>query len=140
MKKAFLVVTVTLLAMATLATPVLAIGPQNAESNPNRISAEAATGATVTELWLPSGVMNEWINAPFGPPGRAQVLDASKVNIGNAIVPGPYDDPYAFFDNENQWYYMTEENFVFLLTFMGLEAHHAYPEGLYIRIIYVAYK
>ena len=56
-----LMVAVAFLGIIMLASPVLAIGPTNIpeNKNPNLISE-----GINTQIWLPSGVMNEWIEAP----------------------------------------------------------------------------
>ena len=71
MNQKMLGLAIILLSATMLATPVLAIGPQKAEPNPNRVSTQATTGATVTELWLPSRVMNEFISLQGAPPGQS---------------------------------------------------------------------
>ena len=74
MKKAALTVAVAVFALAVLATPVLAIGPQNAEGKNRNLV--VYYGGEITELWLPSGTMNEFLNMEGYPAGRVTILDA----------------------------------------------------------------
>ena len=135
MKKAALTVAVAVFALAVLATPVLAIGPQNAEGNNPNLA--VYYGGMITELWLPSGTMNEFLNMEGYPAGRATILDASKANIVNA--PNAVT-PFDAMDHENKWFRLSEEQFTELLANFGLESPNEYPDGVYIKLVYLAFK
>jgi len=64
------------LVLPLMATPVMAIGPQNAENNPHRT--ELAPGAV--EFLLPSGVTHGW----GGIMDHRHIKDASKFKIRKA--------------------------------------------------------
>ena len=135
MKKAVLAVAVAVFALAMLATPVLAIGPQNAEGkNPNLV---VYNGGMIAELWLPSGMMNEFLNMEGFPAGRVTILDASKANIVNA--PDAVT-PFDAMDYENKWFHLSEEQFAELLAAFGLESPNDYPDGVYMKLVYLAFK
>ena len=136
MKKKIMWTTVVLIILAMLATPVLAIGPQKANGNPNVVTEISSDGNSVTEIWLHSGTMNEWINP--GIPhssGHVQLLDASKgnKNAAAAIMIPPID----IFFNENTWFYYTSAQLQTLFAVAGLNLPNAYPQGVYIRIVFV---
>ena len=136
MNKKILGIFTTLLALAMLLTPVMAIGPENAEKNPNIVY----MGYNV-QLHSPSGVFNEWVNNPMTPfPVRVMVKDAAKFQIRNAIV-----QPAAglVLATENKWQYLTTEIFEDFLVLVGLDPTYAaeaaaeYPAGVYIRLVLV---
>jgi hypothetical protein len=136
-KKKVLVIAVALMAVAMLATPVMAIGPENAENNPHL---EIALGGTNTQLWLPSGVMNEWINNPVLPGAvRVQVKDAAKFQIKSAIVA---TNPLEALMTENKWLYLNQGLFAALLGILGADPDIAmgYPDGVYMRAVYVGWS
>ena len=135
MKKAALTVAVAVFALAVLATPVLAIGPQNAEGKNRNLV--VYYGGEITELWLPSGTMNEFLNMEGYPAGRITILDASKANIVNA--PNAVT-PFDAMDHENKWFRLSEEQFTELLANFGLESPNEYPDGVYIKLVYLAFK
>ena len=88
-----------------LITPVLAIGPSNAEEQNPFVVIDGFN----TQMWLPSGVMNEWIEVPIAPgPFRVTLKDASKFQINTATIPVNIMQIYA---NENQWFYWTQDDF-----------------------------
>jgi len=125
-----------LMVVAMLATPVVALGPQNAVKNPN-ISMPVSGWA---QLFLPSGLFTEWLTQ-YDPPFFFQHKDAAKFQIGNAIEI-TVDDPTdldLFFGNENKWMYLTHDSYATFLVFVGVDPSFAdlYPEGLYIRMVVV---
>jgi hypothetical protein len=123
------------MAVAMLATPVLAIGPQNAEGkNPNLV---VYYSGMITEVWLPSGMMNEWLNQEGFPPGRVTILDAAKAHIVNAPEA---ITPFDAMDAENKWFHLSEGQFAELLGAFGLVSPNDYPEGVYMKLVYVAFK
>jgi hypothetical protein len=136
-KKKVLVIAVALMAVAMLATPVMAIGPENAENNPNLV---IALGGTSVQMHLPSGVMNEWINNPAFPGAiRVQVKDAAKFQINNAIIA---PNPIVVLTTENQWFYLNQGVFAALLGIVGADPAGAlaFPEGVYMKVVYVAWS
>lgn len=136
MNKKVLAFAVVLLAVAVLATPVMAIGPEEAENNPNLV---IALGGTNVQIWLPSGVMNEWINNPMFPGLiRVQIKDAAKFQIKNAIIA---TNPGMVFATENQWFYLDQGLFAALLGAVGADPAIAlgYPSGAYMKLVYVGW-
>ena len=128
--------------LAMLTTPVMAIGPTNAEGkNPNLVTANEGVN---TQIWLPSGVMNEWINNPMAPgPFRVTLKDAAKFQIKQAVVvnnPNPAEI-MIIFDNENQWFHFSQAAFATLLMFIGGDTANAdpYDEGIYIKLVFVGW-
>jgi hypothetical protein len=140
MNKKIITITIMFLMLAMLATPVLAIGPDNAaDKNPNAFATNMGKNS-LTELWLPSGVMNEWINPPIAhQSGRAQMLSATNAEKPQAIdatIP-----PMIFTVPENTWVYYS--NSMFRLFLMGMKMDpsraDAYPDGVYMRMIFVGW-
>lgn len=76
MNKKLLMFSMISLVLSLMATPVMAIGPQNAENNPHRT--EIAPGAV--EFLLPSGVTQGW----GGIMDHRNIKDASKFKIRKA--------------------------------------------------------
>jgi len=141
MNKKVLGVFVSLLAMAMLATPVLAIGPKNTiGKNPN-----VEIHGFSTQMWLPSGVMNEWIENPAQPgPIVVTVKDAAKFQIKNAYVIDS-DDPAVvgtIFGMENQWVKLTQKALAIFLGMVGFDPAGAadFPDGIYIQMVYVGWS
>lgn len=140
MNKKILGLSVAFLFVVMLIAPVMAIGPGNAEGkNPNLVIIREGIN---TQMWLPSGVMNEWINYPTYP-GLLRVMlkDAAKFQIKNAYE--ITDPAMAMMPlmNENKWFYLTEEVFVTFLLNLGYDPAIVdtidFPNGLYIKLIYV---
>jgi len=70
MNKKILIISMTLLAVGMLVTPVMARGPVNAEiknDNPNMEIIEGNAGIQMLEQTLPSGVILRWIYFPMVP-------------------------------------------------------------------------
>ncbi|MFC1487780.1 hypothetical protein ACFLRN_08865 [Thermoproteota archaeon] len=124
MNKKILVVTITLLFVAILVTPVMAIGPTNAKNNKNLVLQDG------NQVWMKHGdrVFQEWNVDALGLKIRLMRLDASKVNIGNAedasdwvIVPMT---PSATFVKllmaETRWVYFDYEAMYNLLRGFGM--------------------
>ena len=130
MDKKVMMFAVTLLALAMLVTPVMAIGPQKAKNNPNLVETDFSV-----QLHLPSEGFNEWI---VEVPLHIQLLNASKFKIKNAIVATSPDDIV-----ENKWIYMSSEVFFEYLTpILGEDMAHyvafvIYPDGVYYKFVYV---
>jgi hypothetical protein len=140
MNKKIAILTIMFLSLGMLATPVLAIGPENEQGNPNAQHMIAFGTNEVTEIWLPSGVMNEWINPPIAHhAGRVQQLDASKAQKPQAI---PATSPVTIFAvPENTWVHYTIAQLKTLLTIIGVDPLRAdaYPDGVYMRMIHVGW-
>ena len=130
MNKKVMMFAITLLALAMLVTPVMAIGPQKAKNNPNLVETPFSV-----QLHLPSGGFNEWIAEV---PLHIQLLTASKFKIKNAIVATSPDDIV-----ENKWIYMSSEVFeAYLIPILGEDfANHVafviYPDGVYYKSVHV---
>ena len=137
MNRKILAIFVALMVVAMLATPVMALGPQNAVKNPNITRPISGQWA---QLFLPSGLFVEWLTQ-YDPPFFIQHKDAAKFQIANAIEM-TIDDPtdmYLYFANENRWMYLTHDSYATFLVFVGENPSFAdlYPEGLYIRFVVV---
>ena len=149
-KKLLLLFGVALLLLVPAVSPVLAIGPEKGKGNPNTIVQTVDNGDgtfnVVTEVWLPSGVMNEWINTGYPhSAGHAHVVDASKAQIKNAIIASdPFDVIiYAIvFGQENVWFYYTQQQFHDLLFGFGLDTSRtdAFTDGIFIRMTLVGWS
>ena len=133
MNKKILGIFVALMVVAMLATPVMAIGPQNAEksNNPN-INFRPAS----VQLFLPSGVLNEWIKID---PSHVLIKKATELYIGNAIVPSSSTEIVY-----NKWNFLSEPVlFDFLLSVgfdaitAGYIAYVVYTGGAYYKEVYV---
>ncbi|MBN1245247.1 hypothetical protein JXA31_06605 [Candidatus Bathyarchaeota archaeon] len=100
MKNKVLGIAVFLLAVAMLATPVMAIGPQNSENNPNVFFPVYGVG-----LDAPSGIHHEWVNAaPV--PIHIMWIDARDFKRRNVIV---VDSTSEAAEIENKWMYFSME-------------------------------
>ena len=130
---------VSLLAMAMLATPVLAIGPQKTEGKNPHVEIHGFN----TRMWLPSGVMNEWIENPAQPgPIVVTVKDGAKFKIKKAYV---IDDPAMVgmvFGMENQWVELSQAALAAFLAMVGFDPALAagFPDGIYIQMVYVGWS
>ena len=144
---------VAVLAIAMLASPVMAIGPQNAEKNPNVVF-----DLGWAMLNLPSGQFTEWVpNPALDTTILFQHKNADDFQIRNALTmtirmatspdsPG-VSDMMAFFAEENHWIYLSQNsyfNFLFnsfmqttgnpnLALTLATQYSSIYPDGLYIR-------
>ena len=139
MNKLILAIAVAILAMAMLATPVLAIGPQNAVKNPNIAFPPYGVG-----LDSPSGIHQEWVTSENK---HLMWADARDLKINNAFV---VTDVSQIADNENKWVYFTADKWGDWLAFVYDAAPsslqwislHRYallnnPEGVYYREVLV---
>ena len=134
MNKKILMIFVALMVVAMLATPVMAIGPQNVEksNNPNIKSTDFSV-----QIFSPSGVINEWI---INDPSHVQIKKATDFYIGNAIVPSIASEILY-----NKWNLLTEDVFMeFLITIAGFEPDLAYyvshvvlAGGIYYKEVYI---
>jgi hypothetical protein len=150
MKRNILGIAVALLTIALLASPVMAIGPQNAEKNPN-----AVFNLGWAMLVLPSCQLTEWVpSAQLGTTLFFQHKNADDFQIKKAqtmtINMASASDMMAFFANENQWIYLSQtsyHNFLFNSFALTLDPVLAgniadyyasfYPDGLYIRVVII---
>ncbi len=133
-KRAFVLVT-GLLAIAMLASPVFAIGPENAENNPNielRIY-----GVT---LEAPSGMINEWVNHGPPVPKHFMWMDAREFKRGNAYEVTSTSEVSGL---ENKWLFFSMEIWEAWMVQHGIPGRIAhmialgYPEGVYYREVWV---
>lgn len=135
MKKMKLAIFAFLLCTSVCVSPVFGFGPENAEEkNPNIV-----IDGYNTQVWLPSGVMNEWIENPMAPgPFRVTLKDASKFQIQKAIIPLSVLEIFA---NENQWFYFSHDDFAAFRALNGKDPALAdnYPEGIFIKLIFVGW-
>ena len=136
MNKKIIVSILAVLTMAIMVTPAFAIGPEKAENNPWRV---VALGGTNVQLWLPSGVMNEWINNPAFPgPIRVQVKDAAKFQINKAVIATSVPEVLM---SDNQWFYLDQGIFIALLGAVGADPSIGlgYSEGAYMKVVSVGW-
>ena len=96
MNRKLVVVVVTVMAVAMLATPVLAIGPINAENNPNVMFLPDGVGLT-----LPSNVSQQWYQAAGK---HLMIKDARYFQINNALI---VTDISQGAQNENKWLFFS---------------------------------
>ena len=130
--KKILGVIFALVAIAMFASPVLAIGPTHVpeNKNPNLISQ-----GIHTQILLPNGVMNEWIDAPGIGTLKVTLKNAAKFQIKTAIPLTMPDDIGIFASTDNQWFYLTQNDFATFLLITGGDptvADH-YEAGIYIK-------
>jgi hypothetical protein len=93
-------VAVALLAVAMLASPVLAIGPENAENSnsPNIVFTDYSV-----QIRTPSGFINEWI---IDDPSHVMIKTATEFYIGNAYAPSSASEIQL-----NKWNYLSSQVF-----------------------------
>jgi len=161
MNKKVLVIVVALMALAMLATPVLAIGPENAAEVGNNPNLSILAGHPVLDN--PSGSRIVWSEDSI-----SLWLDASEANgvMNNAIIAdistlfAMGTSPYPF---ENKWIYLSGEHygntwnnpvddpdsgahgmFYWLLRFIGFPHSYALatalnraPDGFYLKINHI---
>ena len=135
-KNKVLGVAVVFMTIAILVSPVLAIGPTSVpeDKNPNLELAPPNT-----QIWLPSGIMNEWIITPAAGELKVTLKDAAKFQISKAIPISIPADILTFFANENQWFYWTQDDFRAFLFGGGYDSAIAdnYEAGVYIKMNFV---
>ena len=134
MKEKVLAMTVGLLAVSLLATPVLALGPDNAVNNPNVDFASFSVS-----LDNPNGITHSWI---YGIDKYLMYRWAADFQIKGAIV---IDDISEVAENENKWLYFSVEVSAHWMTYtLGvpyplalayMQKYH--PEGMYYREVFV---
>ena len=125
--------------LAMLVATVMAIGPTKAEGKNPHVVIHGFN----TQMWLPSGVMNEWIEIPalLGPL-TVTTKDAAKFQIKTAYV---IDDPANIvmaFIMENQWLKLSQEAFAAILAFLAFDPAKAaeFPDGIYMQIVYIGWS
>jgi hypothetical protein len=133
-KKVVLVIAAALMALAMLATPVLAIGPINAENNPNVMFLPDGVG-----LKLPSDVSHNWYQAVGK---HLTIKDAREFKINNAFV---VTDISQVSGMENKWVFFSVPMFAqWFALHLGVPYPVAlgivtanWPQGLYYREVFV---
>ena len=133
LNRKIIVIFVALMAVAMLATPVMAIGPQNAEDNPH-----VKFPPYGVSLATPSGIVNEWVNSD--PVTKHFMwIDAREFNVKAFEV----TDISQVSQNENKWLFFSMETYEAWMIFVGLPGNIAhsvashYPEGVYYREVIV---
>lgn len=137
MKRKIIVLAVAFLSLAMLATPVIAIGPENAlGKNPNLIG-PAPWGF---DMVLGNGVVHGWITiSPI--PKTELLLDARSFKIKNAFV---VTDAVQVDGMENKWLFLSQSIWYDFLILQGMSPSMAaylaslHPEGLYFKWNYVS--
>jgi len=131
MNKRVLVTTISLLAVAVFVAPVLAIGPRQAENNPNLQVADYAH-----RIHAPSGLTIEWTITD--PSYIVQFKDAAKFYIGNAeevTIADPSQGWQVLLIED--WIYLSHDSLLNFCLFLGepnaAEIAAMYPQGLYHR-------
>jgi hypothetical protein len=146
---------VVLMAVTMFATPVMAIGPWQAEEVGNNQQLHAVEESwkvvvldapNVDNQWNDYGVEsdNVWRSAD-----REQYLSASNAKINNAVL-GSFGlfmsmatDPEVALEYENKWIFLTYYGFMGFLLAAGFSEFEAeqiasqYPDGVYYRYINV---
>jgi hypothetical protein len=136
MNKKIFAFSLAILTMVLAISPVMAFGPGNAKNN--RWLTVAFEGTNI-QLWLPSGVMNEWIENPAYPgPIRVQVKDAAKFQILTATVATSVPEVLL---SDNQWFYLDQSLFAILLGAVGANPAIAaeYTDGAYMKVTTVGW-
>jgi hypothetical protein len=149
MNKKLLGIAVVLMAVAMLATPVMAIGPMNpnaVEKNKNLSQVSYGVG-----LYPPLGtheaINNEWLPETatiFGVAEHDMWIDAARYYRGNAFVIPNTDTPpvpYQVYqmDNENKWLYLDQDVFEIMMGVWGFDPNvipfivAMYPQGIYYK-------
>jgi hypothetical protein len=101
LKKKILGLAVALIVVGMLATPVLAIGPENAlGKNPNLIG----PSPWGYDLVLGNGVAHGWIVYVYPVPKLDRLLDAGQFKIKNAFI---VTDPVQVLGMENKWLFLS---------------------------------
>jgi hypothetical protein len=134
MNKIILMIAMALMVVSMLATPVLAIGPQNAENNPNVVFPPYGVG-----LNLPNGMDQQWVLAIDK---HLMVKDARYFQINNAFV---VTDLSQVSEMENKWLFFSVPMFAqWMAAVLGISYPAAYgyvlanwPEGVYYREVLV---
>jgi len=135
MNKTVLGIAIALIAVAMLANPVLAIGPQNAVNNPN-----VDFSSYGVALESPSGMKQEWVNVIDK---HLMYMDAREFKINNAFVVTAISQVS---ENENKWLFFSVPMFAAWMVSIypnmpykvayGWVLGH-YPEGVYYREVFV---
>ena len=133
MNKKILEIVTVLIGLAMLATPVLAIGPQNAvkSNNPHMVFSDHSV-----QLFLPNGMVNEWITVD---PSHVQIKPATEFQMKNVYIPASASEVLY-----NKWNYLSEDVFQEFLISVGFEpdqavyvSHIVFPGGVYYKEVYV---
>ena len=133
MSKKVLVIPIALMIMTMLVCPVMSIGPQNAENSNNPYI--SFTYFSV-QLFLPSGMLNEWI---LEDPSHVQIKSAEDFYIGNANEPSSANEIIY-----NKWNFLSEDVFQEFLESVGFDpglayyiSHVVWAGGVYYKEVYV---
>jgi len=140
MNKKILGITLVAVFIAMLIAPAMAIGPIDAENNPNTVFPSPIQ----VQLTSASGIFNEWIQtSPFGVPVHIQRKNAAEFNIGNAVDGTELTFPTDLAFYENKWIFLTQQEYYNLLISIGLPEAYAqavvapFTEGVYWRANYI---
>jgi hypothetical protein len=141
MRKAVLAIAAAIITLAMLATPVLAIGPENAYGkNPKVALFGSSDYYMLNEIRdVTSGVVIEWVQeVPISPELSAILLtkDARIFHINNAFV---ITSPVQVLQMENTWLYLSQSMLYNFFVFVGVPPSVAasiaeeHPEGIYFK-------
>ncbi len=136
MNKKGLGVAVALLTLAMLATPVLAIGPENAiGKNPNLESSPVSYDLIIEIRGVSHGIVHGWLSMTPVPMNELD-KDAQVFKLNNAIV---ITNPFEIYGIENKWMYVSQSILFDFLVLNGLPTEFAayvassHPEGVYMK-------
>jgi hypothetical protein len=157
MNRKILMFAVALFSLVMLATPVLAIGPWQAlevGNNPNVFLPEGTSYDAAVRIRPPSGTINYWQDDLSQNIFNHQIwIDASKAEIGNAIVIPEFDptsnpftqllvqilvNPEISQAYEHKWLYLSFNNVISFMVITGTPLEEAIalaaihnPQGAY---------
>lgn len=129
--KRLLVLLVTSLILATLATPVLAQGPEMAVGENQNVTTELVPGVS---LLTPSGIDIDWVL--YAGPVATHIVwkDARYFKINNAFI---VTDAHQALVMDHTWLYLSQQMFYDLMILNNVPAYYAailasfVPEGTY---------
>ncbi len=136
MKRKLSILAFAVIAVAMLATPVLAIGPENALDKNQKIG---NLNANDTYMENSNGIIIEWIQVvPINPELSATMLnkDAGNFKINNAFV---VSSPAQVLQIENRWLYLSHDMLYNFYVFVGMPPFIAagiaddHPDGIYLK-------
>lgn len=136
MRSKVIVIAVALMAVAMLATPVLAIGPENAiGKNPNIQSSPVGYDLVLPIQGIAHGMVHSWITvAPY--PLNELDKDPRVFEMKNAFV---ITDVYQIDQMENQWLYVSQSILHDYYELHGLPPEminyvlSQHPQGIYMK-------
>ena len=134
MNRKILGIAVAVLAVAMLASPVMALCPINADNSNNPNLTLTSYGSVM--IRNPGGIINEWIQeAAENEYSHVMMKGPTEFNIGNAYVPSTASQIV-----NHKWNYLSEDVFMEFLISVGFSAQQAYYISHVVRVGGVYYK